>query len=66
MAETGNTEVLSTAEVADRLGITVWKAGRWIQSGRLQGGHTMGRWWATRESVDRVKAELDAERAEAV
>ena len=57
-------EVLSTAEIADRLGIEVWKVARWIQSRRLQGGQNMGRWWATRESVERVAAELAEERRE--
>ena len=55
------------ARIASELGVSRDTAIRMIQRGELKGEQTLTRWWATRESVDRVRVELEAEReAEAV
>ena len=64
----GNTsERVPAARIASELGVSRDTAIRMIQRGELEGEQTLTRWWATRESVDQVKIELEAERkAEAV
>ena len=64
----GNTsERVPAARIASELGVSRDTAIRMIQRGELEGEQTLTRWWATRESVDQAKIELEAARqAEAV
>lgn len=50
--------MLSTREVADALGVSVYTVRNWLNAGRLQGTRLAGsqRWRVDPEEVERIKA----------
>ena len=54
---------LLVPEIAARLHMPSWKVIRWLESGRIKGERTHGRWWATVASVEKVAKEMGSEPA---
>ncbi|WP_390885333.1 helix-turn-helix domain-containing protein [Corynebacterium argentoratense] len=50
--------MLSTREVAEALGVSVYTVRNWLNAGRLQGTRSAGsqRWRVAPEEVERIKA----------